>query len=177
MRKIFITIFIFLYFINKAFSEDFSSIIINKFFQEGKKICEEGGYGEYLLTNNPVTSVDISNDQIKDFIINPNTQRCEKSYSYLAGGSGGNNFVFLINPSLENIKNFDPFSYINDKENKITTMLIYDYELINWKGKTAIKTSSHGVACNVAGYIGCYTIFLASDEGFEIVEGPKPNPQ
>ena len=42
--------------------------------------------------------------------------------------------------------------------------------------KNVIKVFSHGSLCNVAGYIGCYTIFEISEDGFKKLEGPNPNP-
>ena len=83
MKKLLLLIFLALFFSNTAFSQDLSSIIIDKFFEEGQKVCKEEGLGEYLLTNNPITSIDISNDGINDLIIDESTQRCEKSYSIL----------------------------------------------------------------------------------------------
>ena len=57
MKKILLTLFISLFFSNAAFAEDLSSIIINKFFEQGQKVCTEEGYGDYLLTSNPVSYV------------------------------------------------------------------------------------------------------------------------
>ena len=56
-------------------------------------------------------------------------------------------------------------------------MLIRSYEVVKWKDKNAIKIFSHGISCDVAGYIGRYSILVASEKGLEKVEGPKPNPQ
>ena len=54
---------------SNSFAEEMSLTIINKFFQDGNKVCQEEGYGEYLLTDNPIKLIDISNDGIKDIII------------------------------------------------------------------------------------------------------------
>jgi len=177
MKKLLLTIFISFFFSNATFAEDMSSIIINKFFENGQKVCKEDGLGEYLLTNNPITSIDISNDGINDLIIDESTQRCEKSHSIFAGGSAGNNFLFFINPTIDNVKAWDPTGFGGDKANNIYSMLIYGYEIVKWKDKNAIKIFSHGISCDVAGYIGCYSILVASEKGLEKVEGPKPNPQ
>ena len=130
MKKILLTLFISSFFSNVAFSEDMSSIIINKFFEQGQKVCVEEGYGDYLLTSNPVSYVDISNDGIDDLIVDTSVQRCEKSYSIFAGGTGGNNFLFFINPTIDNVKAWDASGFGSDKENKIFSMLIRSYEVV-----------------------------------------------
>lgn len=177
MKKILLTLFISSFFSNVAFSEDMSSIIINKFFEQGQKVCVEEGYGDYLLTSNPVSYVDISNDGIDDLIVDTSVQRCEKSYSIFAGGTGGNNFLFFINPTIDNVKAWDASGFGSDKENKIFSMLIRSYEVVKWKNKNALKVQVHGVSCNVSGTIGCHNILVASEKGIEKIEGPTPNPQ
>ena len=72
-----------------------SLLLTDKLFENGNKLCKKGGLGNYLITENPIKTVDISNDGIKDIIIDTSTQRCEKSFSYFAGGTGGNDFMFL----------------------------------------------------------------------------------
>ena len=177
MKKLLLTIFISLFFSNVTFAEDMSSIIINKFFEQGQKICTEEGYGDYLLTSNPVSYVDISNDGIDDLIVDESVQRCEKSWSIFAGGTGGNNFIFFINPTIDNVKAWDGSGFGGDKENRIFSMLIRSYEIVKWKSKNALKVQVHGVSCNVSGAIGCYNILVASEKGIKKVEGPTPNPK
>lgn len=177
MKKILLTIFLCLFFSNATFAEDMSLIIINKFFDNGQKVCKEEGLGGYLMTNNPITYVDISNDGIKDLIVDESTQRCEKSHSIFAGGTGGNNFIFFINPTIDNVKAWDTSDFGGDKKNRIFSMLIRSYEIVKWKNKNALKVQVHGVSCNVSGAIGCYNILVASEKGIEKVEGPTPNPK
>ena len=179
MKKLFRLLFLIILLINtsSSFAEDISSIVINKFFENGKKVCEEFDYGGYLLRDNPITFIDISNDGIKDLIIDESTQRCEKSHSIFAGGSAGNNFLFFINPTIDNVKAWDITGFGGDKANNLYSMLIYGYEIIKWKDKDAIKIFSHGVSCDVSGAVGCYSILVASEKGFERVEGPKANTQ
>ena len=175
MKKIVFSIFISFFFSNATFAEDISSIIINKFFEEGQKVCTEMGFGDYLLTSNPVSYVDISNDGIDDLIVNESVQRCEKSYSIFAGGTGGNNFLFFINPTINNVKAWDASGFGGNKENKIFSILIRSFEIVKWKNRNALKVQVHGVSCNVSGAIGCYNILVVSEKGIEKVEGPTPN--
>ena len=175
MKKIVFSIFISFFFSNATFAEDISSIIINKFFEEGQKVCTEMGFGDYLLTSNPVSYVDISNDGIDDLIVNESVQRCEKSYSIFAGGTGGNNFLFFINPTINNVKAWDASGFGGNKENKIFSILIRSFEIVKWKNRNALKVQVHGVSCNASGAIGCYNILVVSEKGIEKVEGPTPN--
>ena len=91
MKKLLSIIILTLSLSGNSFAEEMSLTIIDKFFQDGNKVCKEEGYGEYLLTDNPIKLIDISNDGIKDIIIDTSKQRCEKSYSWFAGGTGGKN--------------------------------------------------------------------------------------
>tara|TARA_R110000824_G_scaffold28896_1_gene96632 strand:+ start:543 stop:1076 length:534 start_codon:yes stop_codon:yes gene_type:complete len=175
MKKILLAILVSIFNSNVTFAEDMSSIILDKFFEQGQKVCAEEGYGDYLLTSNPISYVDISNDEIKDLIVDESVQRCEKSYSYFSGGTGGNNFLFFINPTIDNVKAWDISGFGGDKENRIFSMLIRSYEIVKWKNKNALKVQVHGVSCNTSGAIGCYNILIVSEKGFEKVEGPKPN--
>ena len=177
MKKFLITIIASLFFLNSAYSQDFTSIILDKFFQEGTKVCKEEGYGEYLLTGNPVKLIDISNDGIKDLIVDTSKQRCEKSYSWFSGGTGGNDVLFFINPTIDSVKAWEVSGLGDDKTNRIFSMLIRSYEVVKWENKNALKIQIHGVSCNVSGDIGCYNILVASTKGLKKVEGPKPNPQ
>ena len=173
MKKILITIIASLFFSNTAFSQDFSSIILDKLFQEGTKICKEEGYGEYLLRGNPIKLIDISNDGIKDLIVDESAQRCEKSHSIFSGGTGGNNFLFFINPTIESVKAWEASGL--GSNDRVFSMLIRSYEVVKWENKNALKVQVHGVSCNVSGAIGCYNILVASAKGIEKVEGPTPN--
>jgi len=177
MKKLLSIFALALFLSGNAYAEDMSSIIINKFFEQGQKVCTEEGYGDYLLTSNPVSYVDISNDGIDDLIVNESVQRCEKSYSIFAGGTGGNNHLFFINPTIDSVKSWDASGFGGDKENRIFSMLIRSYEIVKWKNKNALKVQVHGVSCNVSGAIGCYNILVASEKGIKKVEGPTPNPQ
>ena len=177
MKKLLSIIILTLSLSSNSFAEEMSLIIIDKFFQYGNKVCKEEGYGEYLLTDNPIKLIDISNDGVKDIIIDTSKQRCEKSYSIFTGGTGGNNFLFFINPTIDNIKAWDASGFGGDKENRIFSMLIRSYEIVEWKNKKALKVQVHGVSCNVSGAIGCYNILVASEKGIEKVEGPTPNPK
>ena len=177
MKKLLSIFALALFLSGNAYAEDMSSIIINKFFEQGQKVCTEEGYGDYLLTSNPVSYVDISNDGIDDLIVDESVQRCEKSYSIFAGGTGGNNHLFFINPTIDNVKAWDPAGFGGDKANNIYSMLIYGYEIIKWKNKDAVKIFTHGVSCDVSGAIGCYSILVASEKGIEKVEGPIANMQ
>ena len=107
MKKLLLTILASLFFSNSSYSQDFSTVILDKLFQEGTKICKEEGYGEYLLRGNPIKLIDISNDGIKDLIVDESAQRCEKSHSIFSGGTGGNNFLFFINPTIESVTAWD----------------------------------------------------------------------
>ena len=177
MKKLLLIIFLSSFFSNTTFAEDMSSIIINKFFVHGQKVCTEEGYGYYFLTGNTVSYVDISNDGIKDLIVDESVQICQKSASIFAGGTGGNNFLFFINPTINNVKAWDASGFGGDKKNRIYSMLIRNYEIVKWKNKNALKVQVHGVSCNVSGAIGCYNILVASEKGIKKVEGPTPNPQ
>ena len=160
--------------INGAIGEEMSLTIIDKLFQERTKICEKAGYGEYLLTDNPVKLVDISNDGIKDLIIDTSKQRCKKSYSFFAGGTGGNDFIFFINPTINIVKSWSPSQFGGNYKDRIFTMLIRRYEVVKWKGKNALKIHSHGINCGVDGATGCYSILSASEEGLKILKNPTP---
>ena len=104
MKKILLEILLIIFNSNVTFAEDMSSIILDKFFEQGQKVCAEEGYGDYLLTSNPISYVDISNDEIKDLIVDESVQICQKSASIFAGGAWGNNFLFFINPTIDNVK-------------------------------------------------------------------------
>ena len=177
IKKFLLTILASLFFSNSSYSQDFSTVILDKLFQEGTKICKEEGYGEYLLRGNPIKLIDISNDGIKDLIVDESVQICQKSASIFAGGTGGNNFLFFINPTIDNVKAWDASGFGGDKKNRIYSMLIRNYEIVKWKNKNALKVQVHGVSCNVSGAIGCYNILVASEKGIKKVEGPTPNPQ
>ena len=71
----------------------------------------------------------------------------------------------------------DAEGFGGDKENRIFSMLIRSYEIVEWKNKNALKVQVHGVSCNVSGAIGCYNILVASEKGIKKVEGPTPNPK
>ena len=116
-------------------------------------------------------------DEIDDLIVDESVQRCEKSWSIFAGGTGGNNFIFFINPTIDNVKAWDASGFGGDKENRIFSMLIRSFEIVKWKNKNSLKVQVHGVSCNVSGAIGCYSILIASERGIKKVEGPTPNPQ
>ena len=175
MKKFLLTILASLFFSNSSYSQDFSTVILDKLFQEGTKICKEEGYGEYLLRGNPIKLIDISNDGIKDLIVDESAQRCEKSHSIFSGGTGGNNFLFFINPTIESVKAWEASGLGSDEKNRIFSMLIRSYEVVKWENKNALKVQVHGVSCNVSGAIGCYNILVASAKGIKKVEGPTPN--
>jgi len=191
-----------------ATGEELSLAILDKLFEEGDKICRAANKGSYLLEGNPITFVDISNDGKKDLIINAGRQRCSESYTFFAGGTGGNDFTFLINPTINSVKSWNPadlkpyintltlmestgdpqtmvenitpsnnlrFQFDDNNPNRSFTMFIHGYDIIKWKGKDAVKIYSHGIDCDVAGVIGCYSIFLASNEGLRLVKTPTPN--
>ncbi len=128
MKKLLGILVLGLFFSTSVFSNEISLTILDKIFQEGKKVCNEEGYGDHLLTDNPITLIDISNDGIKDLIINTRDQRCEESYSIFSGGTGGNNFIFFINPTIDIAKLWDPSQFGDDEQNRIFTMLIQNYE-------------------------------------------------
>ena len=155
---------------------EMEKIIIDKINLYGKKVCNEEGYGDHYLEGNPITFADISNDGIFDIILDEKKQRCEKSASWFAGGTGGNNHIFFINPTLDIVKKWDPAEFFtDDKEKRIFTLLIRSYEIVEWNNKNAFKISSHGISCEVDGARGCYSILLASENGMENVDGPYPN--
>ena len=161
---------------SNSFAEEMSLTIIDKFFQDGNKVCKEEGYGEYLLTDNPIKLIDISNDGIKDIIIDTSKQRCEKSYSWFAGGTGGKDFIFFINPTIDIVNSWSPSQFGDNKKDRIFTKLIRNYKIVQHKGKDALKIQIHGVSCGVDGATGCYSILSVSEKGFETLEGPNPNP-
>ena len=59
MKKLLSIIVLTLSFSVNSFAEEMSLTIIDKFFQDGNKVCKEEGYGEYLLTENPIKLIDI----------------------------------------------------------------------------------------------------------------------
>ena len=97
------------------------------------------GLGEHILTDTPIKILDISNDLIHDIIIDTSKQRCEKPSSIFAGGTGGNNFIFFINPTMKTINSWTS-SKIDENETKgIFKIFIRSYDIINWEGKSALK--------------------------------------
>jgi len=175
MKKLLSIIILTLSLSSNSFAEEMSLTIIDKFFQEGHKVCKEEGYGEYLLTDNPVKLIDISNDGIKDFIIDTSKQRCEKSYSLFTGGTGGNNFIFFINPTIDIINSWSPSQFGDNKKDRIFTKLIRNYEVVQHKGKDALKIQIHGFSCRVDGATGCYSILSVSEKGFQVEKKPTSN--
>ena len=118
MNKIFLILILNVFLVNNSSAYDMSLILIDKLFQNGTKLCKKDGQGNYLITDNPVKLIDISNDGIKDLIIDTSKQRCEKSFSYFAGGTGGNDFIFFINPTIDIINAWN-FSENNSNQNWI----------------------------------------------------------
>ena len=175
MKKLLSIIILSLSLGGNSFAEEMSLIIIDKFFQYGNKVCKEEGYGEYLLTDNPIKLIDISNDGIKDIIIDTSKQRCEKSYSWFAGGTGGNEFVFFINPTIDIVNSWSPSMVGDNKKDRIFTRLIRNYEVVQHKGKDALKIQIHGVSCGVDGATGCYSILSVSEKGFQVEKKPTSN--
>ena len=175
MNKLLSVIILTLSLSGNTFAEEMSLTIIDKFFQYGNKVCKEEGYGEYLLTDNPIKLIDISNDGVKDIIIDTSKQRCEKSYSWFAGGTGGNDFIFFINPTIDIVNSWSPSHFGNNEKDRIFTMLIRSYEFVNYKNKNAIKIQLHGVSCGVDGATGCYTILSVSEKGFQVEKKPTSN--
>ena len=103
--------------VNNSYAYEMSLILLDKLFQNGTKLCKKAGLGNYLITDNPFKLIDISNDGIKDLIIDTSKQRCEQSFSYFAGGTGGNDFIFFINLgniffTFTKVTNV-PFYYVN----------------------------------------------------------------
>ena len=175
MKKLLLTILASLFFSNSSYSQDFSTVILDKLFQEGTKICKEEGYGEYLLRGNPIKLIDISNDGIKDIIIDTSKQRCEKSYSWFAGGTGGKDFIFFINPTIDIVNSWSPSQFGDNKKDRIFTKLIRNYKVVQHKGKDALKIQIHGVSCGVDGATGCYSILSVSKKGFKVEKKPTSN--
>ena len=175
MKKLLSIIILTLSLSNNSFAEEMSLTIIDKFFQDGHKACKEEGYGEYLLTDNPIKLIDISNDGIKDIIIDTSKQRCEKSYSWFAGGTGGNDFIFFINPTIGIVNSWSPSMVGDNEKDRIFTRLIQNYEVIQYKGKDALKIQTHGGSCGVDGATGCYSILSVSEKGFQIEKKPTSN--
>ena len=171
-----LSIIILTLFINgNLYGEEISTIIIDKFFQEGQKICERLGLGKYSLIDNPLKIIDISNDGIKDVILNTSKQRCEKSHSIFAGGSGGNDFIFFINPSISNIYSWSLPNISKYKEHNVFKIFMRNFTVIDWKGQNALKIQIHGIFCGVDGATGCYSIISVSEKGFKILQKALPN--
>ena len=93
-----------------------------------------------------------------------------------AGGTGGNNFIFFINPTIDIVKSWDPSNWVDDKEKRIYYILLRSFEIIKWKEKNALKMQVHGVGCGVDGVQGCYSIVSVSEKGLKLLDGPHPNP-
>ena len=162
--------------ISNSFAEDISLTIIEKLSQEGFKTCKKMGLGGHLFTDNLIKILDISNDLIEDIVIDTSKQRCKESSSIFAGGTGGNNFIFFINPTMKTINSWTS-SKIDENETKgIFKIFIRSYDIINWEGKSALKIQLHGVECGVDGATGCYSIVSVSENGFKILQNPLPNP-
>ena len=82
-------------------------MILEKLFQEATKLYNKNGGGYYSIIDNPIEFIDVSNDGIKDLIIDHSTQRCSDS-SLFIGGVGGNDYTFFINPSVDLVKSWNP---------------------------------------------------------------------
>ena len=173
-KKIFIITIILLGLFNFCFANDNSPIILDKLSKSGENQCQKMGFGKHVFEKNVIRFIDISNDGKQDIILDTTKQRCEKSATYFSGTSGGLYF-FFINPEPKNLKAWDRFKKI-DEVNKIYSKTMQDFEITKFKNKNVIKVFSHGSLCNVPGYIGCNTIFEISENGFEKLEGPTPNP-
>ena len=158
MNKIFIILVLNVFLVNNSFAYDVSLLLTDKLFENGNKLCKKGGLGNYLITENPIKLVDISNDGIKDIIIDTSTQRCEKSFSYFAGGTGGNDFIFFINPTVDIISAWNFSEKNSNKKNRIFIKFFRNYKVIEWKYKKVLKIELHGLTCGEKGHIGCYTI-------------------
>ena len=176
MKKILCILFFFL-FPSSVVANEISLLILDKIFKYGNNICNEEGYGDYYLTGNPISLIDISNDGIQDLIIDPSYQICDESYSILAGGTGGNDFIFFINPTIDIVKSWDPDESGDDEEKRIYHLFIRGFEIVKWKEKNALKVQVHGMACDVSGAQGCYSILSALKKGIKLVDGPHPNPK
>ena len=176
MKRILSIVILTLFLNGSLYAKEISTIIIDKFFQDGQKICAKLGLGKYLLLDDPVKIIDISNDGVKDIILDTSKQRCEKSYSIFAGGTGGNDFIFFINPSKSIINSWSPSNISNYKEHNVFKMFIRNFTVINWQGQNALKIQLHGITCGVDGATGCYSIVSVSENGFKILQNPLPNP-
>lgn len=175
MKKLLI-ITLTLFLVSNSYAEEMSQTIIEKLVQKGQKECKEQSYGEYLLDDYLVTLKDISNDGIKDLIIDTSRQSCEHSSSWFAGGTGGNEFIFFINPTNDIVKSWNPLDYYGgNKEDRIFSFLIRDYYIVPWKDGVALQMQEHGFLCGVSGDIGCYSILTVSEEGFKTVKDSTPN--
>ena len=69
MKRTLSIVFLTLFLNGNLYAEEISTIIIDKFFQDGQIICAKLGLGKYLLIDNPVKIIDISNDGVKDIIL------------------------------------------------------------------------------------------------------------
>jgi len=174
MRKLLTILILGLLLSGNAYANENSEIILGKLSKSGEQQCQDMGFGKHVLEDNVVTFIDISNDGIEDMILNTSKQQCEKSGTFFSG-TAGSNYIFFINPKKTNLKAWDDLKE-TDKKNKIYSKLLQDFEITEFNNKNVIKVFSHGSLCNVAGYIGCYTIFEISEDGFKKLEGPNPNP-
>ncbi len=175
MNKIFLILILNVFLVKNSSAYDMSMILIDKLFQNGTKLCKKGGLGNYLITDNPVKLIDISNDGIKDLIIDTSKQRCEKSFSYFAGGTGGNDFIFFINPTIDIINAWNFSENSSNQKNRIFIKFFRNYKVIKWQYKNALKIELHGRTCGEKGHIGCYTVQSVSEKGFKTIQSPISN--
>ncbi len=176
MKKILCILFVFL-FPSSVVANEIPLLILDKLFKYGNNVCNEEDYGDYYLTGNPISLIDISNDGIQDLIIDPYHQICGKSHSFLKGGTGGNDFIFFINPTIDIVKSWDPDEWGDDQEKRIYHLFIRSFEIVKWEEKNALKVQVHGISCGVSGAQGCYEILSATKKGFILLDGPHPNPE
>ncbi len=151
---------------SNLFAEDISSKLLSSFFKWGNEMCNEFDVGKFFIMDNPLSIIDISNDNMNDYILSEATGRCENSASLFAGGTGGSIYRIYTNPNIQTI-NFD--DYID--------LFAREWRLINYNNQKALKIHTHGINCDVSGVQGCYEIISINDElqNYNVLEGPNPN--
>ena len=133
------------------------------------------------MEHNPFSIVNITADHMYDIVIDTKEFNCSESgRSLFRGGTGGRLFIFILNPTLENINNWIgtekkiPFTHIGEKQYKISDSGVYNVFARSWAYfNDQLIFEIHGSICDEAGALQCFTSFDVSfDEGFVQVIKP-----
>ena len=180
--KYILTLLLIIFFFNKSYALEksiLSEVLYDK-FQFLNNYCQEEGHGN-LKSYPGITFTDISNDYIKDLIIDWSGALCEESYSAFAGGTGGSHYTILINVSEDQIKKISGMYEENITEG-IFNFWTQGINITSYPKPpygTVLELFSHRIGCEDIGGPNtgsCKSILYFNGKNLEILETRIPIP-